>query len=383
MLKQFILVCLFIGCLPLAANAAQVAPVLLGEQNLGVMQTGQVSRCVFSLTNSSNQTMTISAVRPLCECIQVISAPKSIAAGSQGQIAVTATPLRPGQFESGVEVEFVGNAIPRLFMIAGWVNGKEAYLRTNLLVKTSEFLHQTNLLTLPTFIDVRSPELFRLGHIQGSLNLPLFTIKGRAFLRQKSLVLLDEGYNDENLLDEAERLQSLGFANIRVLRDGFRGWQQLGAETEGQNITSSELATIAADRIQPVHLLPGWLLVNLGTEAGLRGWDPGMTTVSVASDMQTLPTNLAAALDQNPSTRRLLVANEAGANYEIVEATVRSATRVPIFYLGGGLRAYQQSLARELAMQNRKLVTISSQNATKYGPAGHPATGAGGCCGGR
>ena len=135
MLKQFILVCLFIGCLPLAANAAQVAPVLLGEQNLGVMQTGQVSRCVFSLTNSSNQTMTISAVRPLCECIQVISAPKSIAAGSQGQIAVTATPLRPGQFESGVEVEFVGNAIPRLFMIAGWVNGKEAYLRTNLLVK--------------------------------------------------------------------------------------------------------------------------------------------------------------------------------------------------------------------------------------------------------
>src|SRR5215831_18296946 len=77
----------------------------------------------------------------------------------------------------------------------------------------------------PVFLDVRSQHLFRLAHVPGAMNLPLFAIKGKAFLRTKELVLLNQGHSNRELLQEAERIQSLGFRSVRVLNGGMRAWQ--------------------------------------------------------------------------------------------------------------------------------------------------------------
>ena len=61
-------------------------------------------------------------------------------------------------------------------------------------------------------IDVRKRVEFEKFRIPGSINIPLFAIKTKAFLKSKSLVIVNEGYNYSELEQECEHLREAGFS---------------------------------------------------------------------------------------------------------------------------------------------------------------------------
>lgn len=89
------------------------------------------------------------------------------------------------------------------------------------------------------FIDARSPELFREGHIQGARNLTI-----AAFDRQAYEMLLDlpedtlivtycDGEECTLSQEVALKLKEIGFENIRVLHNGWTVWKSHHLPSQG------------------------------------------------------------------------------------------------------------------------------------------------------
>jgi hypothetical protein len=130
-----------------------------------------------------------------------------------------------------------------------------------------------------------------------------------------------------------------------------------------------------------VHAQPGWLVINVGASGDSNKWPDRIPIRTVSCDANQFSEKLASAILEGSSVERVLLVNATGTSYEAVKPFVRSTT-LPAFFLGGGLIAYEKCAARELAMQNRRPVTLTSQNSAKFSPSGHPVRRSGGCCGG-
>lgn len=91
------------------------------------------------------------------------------------------------------------------------------------------------------FLDARPSAAYDQGHIQGALNLPT-----QAFDRyfpdivdqlpeDKALIAYCDGPACDLSHDLAEILQEMGYANVRVLVNGWTVWKDQGLPTEGAN----------------------------------------------------------------------------------------------------------------------------------------------------
>jgi len=88
------------------------------------------------------------------------------------------------------------------------------------------------------FIDARSPEDFRAGHVKGALNLPnqsfdeVFPEVVEKIEKGEALITYCDG--KECILAQAlaKKLYELGFQNVSYLVNGWTSWRERGLPTE-------------------------------------------------------------------------------------------------------------------------------------------------------
>ncbi len=381
-----------LAILSVTTAAPPPTPVFVGRHDVGVVQLGEAVHHSFILTNAEGTTVKISGVLSLCDCLQAVSQPETIGPHAAGEIAVVITPHRLGAFDSGLQVEIAGESTPRLFMVSGWVDDGTMAESSGLLISAKESMTRTNGSEAAIFIDVRSQDKFRLGHIPRSLNLPPYTVKARSFLRPHRLIVLNEGYDDRTLLRECQGLRRLGFSGVQVLRGGLREWQRTGGALEGEQVRDALLAELTPGQFHQVHSEPGWLILGLaGKDAPLANsalLDPermDLRFLDYQSSTQTnLKHSLSSMLSKGLSPRRILLMTLAGREHNELEHLLGDFRGPPVFYLKGGMEAYQDYQRRQVAIQNRRQVTvsISGNSATRFNNSSSPGT-AGGCCGGK
>ena len=358
--------------------------VLVAFHNFGTVSVTQSFSHEFTWRNDSTNPVVVRGVNTSCDCLQVTSFPSVIAPGGEEKLTVTANPKTPGPIDWLVFMRVEGSSAPILFCLSGLIEIPHA---TN---PPSEFLIAPKALLKPpphppgvTFVDVRSQAQFRVAHIPGSLNLPLFTVKTMGFLRSKRVILLNEGHSSADLLLEALRLKQFQFASVEVLDGGLRTWQQVGGVMEGENTNTPALATIGAQQFDLTRGDSGWLVIAVDTTQPAASSTPLPIAATIPFDSASFATDIAAVVKQHPEVRRLLVVTPLGGDYQRMEPLLRGIRDLPVFYLAGGTAAYTQYFGQEIAMQNRKRMTISSQDQTKarFSGGGRPAGRTGGCCG--
>ena len=101
------------------------------------------------------------------------------------------------------------------------------------------------------FIDVRPLEDFQKCHIPQSLNVPAFAIKTKAFLKEKPLILVNEGYDFHELNSRLVQLKERNFENVRILAGGIVGWQQAGGSVTGDIFAAKKLAYVPPQKYFP------------------------------------------------------------------------------------------------------------------------------------
>lgn len=82
-------------------------------------------------------------------------------------------------------------------------------------------------------VDVRGEAEYQQGHIKNSLNIPLHQIANKRFLKNKNLLLVNNGLPQFEMGQFCQILADKGFNKIKVLRGGIHNWQSQGLALTG------------------------------------------------------------------------------------------------------------------------------------------------------
>ena len=218
-------------------------------------------------------------------------------------------------------------------------------------------------------IDVRRGKEFERFRIPGSINIPLFAVKTKAFLRPKQLVLVNEGYNNSQLEKECERLRSSGF-RVWLLDGGLSYWRQKGAPLRGDALAQRELNRVPPPVFFAEKDYENWVVIDTSAppDPEARPLIPQSICVPYRDDEEKFTVALEKTAAQYKGDRfvSVLIFNEKGEQYETIEAIVQEMGLTNVFFLKGGMRAYkeyleQQALIRQLRRNSRRTLIRSAQ----------------------
>lgn len=82
-------------------------------------------------------------------------------------------------------------------------------------------------------VDVRKADSYRAGSLPNAINIPLFAVKTKTILKDKHLILFDDGSDTRALVSECKELVRKYGMKISVLEGGIPKWS---AEEQAKNI---------------------------------------------------------------------------------------------------------------------------------------------------
>jgi rhodanese-related sulfurtransferase len=209
------------------------------------------------------------------------------------------------------------------------------------------------------FIDVRGREAFEKFRLPESIRIPIYALKTKAFLKDKPLVLVSEGYPNHELERTCRELRAAGFARLSILNGGLRYWLQQNGPIEGDAFAAHEVSRVPAIDFFSQKDAPEWLVVTVSPSAAGSSQPliPGAMHLPWEGNPSKFASALKAITDNGVKSPRLsvLVCDESGDRYESIERAVQQAKIGKVFYLKGGMKSYQAFLEQQaLLRQPRK-----------------------------
>jgi len=212
-----------------------------------------------------------------------------------------------------------------------------------------------------TLVDVRNASDYQIYQITGSLNIKLYELKAKTFLKRKRLVLVGYGYDGERLLEACKILKSSGFQSVKVLENGISGW----AITKDQTIDAPEIIQsvfyINPADIPHIEKSSSVLVINLTGKKStpLNNYFEHITTVTAlnndsAKKLSKIRTS------NNQRYGYMIVVDEDGQGYPSLYNLNHSHNNLPILFLNGGIIGLRDFEAQQTAMANKKEFTLQN-----------------------
>jgi rhodanese-related sulfurtransferase len=216
-----------------------------------------------------------------------------------------------------------------------------------------------------TLVDVRSRKDFERLSIPGAVNIGLYAVKTKAYLKSAPLVLVNEGFRYTELEDEARRLLQRGF-KVPILDGGLPAWQRQGGRLTGDFFALDEMKFVSA----PVFFREKDYDSTLVIDTSPARSDASRRLISYAHHLPGLGGNPVSeaglgkviAARQNKPFHSVVIFNETGEQYDKAQKYM-SRMRIDAYYLRGGLAGYQKYLEGLLLSwkpRNSRMKTVSN-----------------------
>ncbi|MGD8913998.1 MAG: rhodanese-like domain-containing protein [Candidatus Thiodiazotropha sp.] len=205
-------------------------------------------------------------------------------------------------------------------------------------------------------VDVRRSSEYERYRIPGSLNLAPFVIKSKAFLKDKKIVLVNEGRSLTQLDKLCNQLKSQGLQSVGVMAGGLYSWFQSGYPITGDNLAISKL-----NQITPAELISAlgerdWRFIDIDNSL------PALADLLHASEVIEYQTNTTTFISSiNKAVRGFegdhmsgfIVVSEKGDNYKAIERLFRVTDAGNVFYLSGGIAGLKRYLSTHTRQTSR------------------------------
>ena len=208
-----------------------------------------------------------------------------------------------------------------------------------------------------TLVDVRPAKDFEASHIPDSINIPLFAIKTKPFLKSKPLILIGEGYAFSRMEQECARLRKTGFP-AWYLYGGLSFWSQRNAPLQGNVFAQKEFNKVPARIFFEEKDYADWIIVDVSQTKKSEGGGLFSQSLRVPYSRDTkdfaarLKTSLA-KYSGAPSSCVLII-DEKGEKYDFLEPLIYKANLKNVFFLQGGREAYKKFLEQQALLQKGK-----------------------------
>jgi rhodanese-related sulfurtransferase len=206
-------------------------------------------------------------------------------------------------------------------------------------------------------IDVRKRVEFIKFRIPDSINIPLFAIKTKAFLKSKPLVIVNEGYNYDELEQECAHLREAGF-KVWILNGGLNYWRGKGAPLEGDAFAQKTLNRMGARSFFAEKDYENWIVINVSVleKSEVHALIPRLIFLPYENDEEKFIETLKSAMVKSRHDQFLsvLICSEKGEYYEHIERLVKKTDITNVFFLEGGLEAYKKFLEQQALIRQAK-----------------------------
>jgi rhodanese-related sulfurtransferase len=215
-------------------------------------------------------------------------------------------------------------------------------------------------------VDVRDIRDFERFHIPDSINIPLYTIKTKGFLKDKRLVLINNGFNLNSLKEKGEALVSKGYS-IKILYGGLLAWQKAGGNIISDSKSINDINLISSQELySEISKDSGNIIVINLTNPSENKTSidlPGKTDVLV-KDKREIPVMVSDLINKKRANpyMNLLITNKDGSDYETINQALSGVGEINIFYLKGGVQSYQSFVNQKAMLQDRKKIGVEKQN---------------------
>ncbi len=213
------------------------------------------------------------------------------------------------------------------------------------------------------FIDVRRSDEFQKFRIPGSINIPLYSVKTKRFLKPKSLILTNEGYGYRGLEQECEKLQNLGFQSVRILYGGLNHWRDTNGRLEGDFFAIEAINEILPAKYFVDRNYDDWVVIDVSPKEDETEHEliPDITNIPYSGNDQEFKSKLEEFIGSQdyPLLKYLLIVNGDGQNYWKIKQAFKNDKKISnIFYLRGGLAGYGKYLEEQKAVWNPHKKTV-------------------------
>jgi rhodanese-related sulfurtransferase len=223
----------------------------------------------------------------------------------------------------------------------------------SLLISVESVLKRLKKRERTILVDVRNAWGFQKFRIPGSINILLFSIKEKAFLKSCAIVLVNEGYGYNKLEKECENLKKSGFSSVWILDGGMRSWECGGGHIEGDVFAINGLSRVPAREFFNEKDYEHWTLVDIAPESGtnVRWWMPQSVARPFSGDKNDFIVQVKAMRKPGVDGGRslILLYDEKGEHAEEVDNLLQEANMDGVFYLEGGANAYKAFLMQQAA----------------------------------
>ena len=208
-------------------------------------------------------------------------------------------------------------------------------------------------------IDVRHAHEFEKFRIPGSINIPLFALKTKTFLKSRPLVLINEGHGYKELMDVSANLAGSGFS-ISILDGGLCEWERKGGPLEGDVFARREL-----NRISPRVFSAGcenenWILVDVSkrpsAETDYGALRPLHIPFTTGREGFIPALEFSVRNHKDREFASVVICDKDGKSYEEIERQIRPAGIRNVLYLEGGAEGYKVFKAQQISMSQKKQV---------------------------
>lgn len=213
-----------------------------------------------------------------------------------------------------------------------------------------------------TLIDVRSASAYRKYRIPGSLNIPLYAIRVKPYLKAHEIILLDSGPQLKKLLSGCRQLKAGGF-KVHVLYGGIVGWRAAGGEIEG--MAPSARTPLLAPREFLLEYEPRrWGVIRVTSKLGKRGKsaDPlgGEKTIALANAKHGLLEMVEGIQKHRGGTALgpfVAVMADDPTQYAQLAARLKGKAR-NVYFIAGGTAAYRRARVRLRSIEGKRVFKL-------------------------
>ena len=222
----------------------------------------------------------------------------------------------------------------------------------------------------PVLVYVRGAGPFNRAKIPCSINLPLYAVKAKPYLKQHHVILFDEGYDYGRLAAECQKLNEMGF-KASILFGGLNAWAADGGEIEGDQFVLEEIKRVSP---RSFHLETGFehhWVIDVSEEDAITALNFGPNRIYLKevdeAALRAVFSDDSSITKGQDRYRTVVVASKNGLGYDKVEKILQTINVGGMFYLDGGFDAYHKYLEGLLASRKPRENRIMQQNCNGCG----------------
>jgi rhodanese-related sulfurtransferase len=231
-----------------------------------------------------------------------------------------------------------------------WIARKLKKRDPSLMISVEDVLPRSKDKPEKLLIDVRPRHDFEKVRIPRSINIDLFAVRTKDFLKAQPIVLVNEGYRYAQIEEETRRLRSSGFT-VTILDGGLTNWRHKKGPLEGDDVAQRELNRVPPRVFFEEKDYDHWLVMDATSELqqGCLRLIPTSLSLGLPTHTKELVRQMKAIWERNRIRPFpiILIFDERGKSYERIDRIASSSGLPPVHFLQGGINGYRAFLEQQ------------------------------------